>query len=618
MKTLSSSEALGLLSRVQKSSGITKTTFDREFARPAREKIKELINEGQSWLSEQNAGDSTYRVPSELTDEMHLFEVTFTDPKKKLAFVDEAFRIYIPDRGYWKTVKDKRMLQIIQGNAKRSFRESKKGVRKYLGRPGVVESTLKYAAVELYLDDDLEQTHMRAFQNGSVDMVTGELSPHSPDYYLTSCIAAKYVPDSDCPPAMREYVETSFGIENLDYVRAGISLIIDPTAPDKFVHLVGTSGSGKGVFGKLIMKMFAPDTIRIANNFNIFGHADEHHKYLQGCSWYWIDDLVGYVGDEIGAFYTAVERTPMAGRSLFAKDSYVKSFNVRYGVASTGPVPSKSSTTRGWARRVFPIPTLNRRPGDTDIEFRLQECLAEIISWALAMPKDLRNKILNNPGDYNDLAAKYFQETMLATNNTAAFIDACLTPDIPDPSDTRESQSTDSGELYDWYIAYCSATGSRNAAGFNYFVSQMAQTIPANYIDWGRAKPGDKEYLEGAKAKEQPNVKPRWVYVSAVRGCFSMVNGVWVCNKTNFAQGGILTFAHWARDFGALRPYKPENLAKLARSEEGARDDRDVLAISTFQKTDDLHLEKKDLTPNFSEAPDHPDHALHDDDRERF
>jgi phage/plasmid-associated DNA primase len=288
---------------------------------------------------------------------------------------------------------------------------------------------------------------------------------------------------------MLGYIASSFGESQVEYVRAALGLILDLTAPDRFIHLTGSSGSGKGVFTRLIMKFFGSESVGSPNNFKIFANPDQVHQYLSGKRLRAIDDIVGFIGEEIGRFYTAVERTAMNARCLFKPKGYTQQFDCRYTVASVGQLSAKYSNSKGWERRVFPLPTVraSRQEEDERLELDLENCIADIVSWALGQDKTLRNDILRHPGKYNPAAAEYFNEAAFSSSSAWAFIEECLEPVTPTANDSIHDQTVDDSKIYIAYKAYCAATGNQPMK-LDSLKHELRQVLPLNWID--RTKSG--------------------------------------------------------------------------------------------------------------------------------
>lgn len=574
MRRLDVAETEALIGAIQKASGLNQKSFER-VRRSVENKIKAAKRIGKIQRNKAQTEKDIYQIDPSDTIEMHLFKVVFEKSERKINIVEQAFREYQEALGYWKTLDDQLVKQMIQNDADKSYKYiGKSKVPRYQGKPTFVESALKYSVTKLYQPVTVEKTHLRAFRNGTVNLKTGQISPHKADDYLTSYIPYDYAPGADCPAALIDYVSSSMGIDALDSVRAAISMVLDPTAPNKFIHVVGPSGSGKGVLGKTIASMFGPESVKTDNNFKKLAEPDQRHQYLQGCSFFYVDDIVDYVGGEIAAFYTLVERTPMSGRSLFSSKAYNTVFNTRYLVCSTGPIPIKSSASKGLTRRVFPLPTksLSVDP-DPTIETRLQECIADIISWALAMPKDYRNAIINNPSQYNESTARYLEDSDLSSNSVRAFADNCLMP--IEPTGSLFPPTIEVGNLYEHYRIYCFAMGLK-AMGQPTFVNQLKQAIPAHFVAKHEAKKGEESYIKGERTK----VPSKWLFLSLYPSAFNTetideydVNSrkIIKLSTAGMAEGNLYLFKEWAAKYQSHHPYaetlRNSSLGSLGRTD---------------------------------------------------
>ena len=558
MRKLDAISTEALLATIQKASPLDKPAFTTVRRKMALKFEKDEQRQKNKVKAEKATADKFYINP-EQTIEMHLFGVTFEESNKERSVIDQAFREYDDQRGYWKTIDDDGMRKIIQRNAKKSYKLiGKNAEKRYQGKPSFVDSALKYAATELYEPNASSRTHLRSFKNGTVNLKTGQLEQHNKSNYLTAHIPYDYYPEkTDCPEPFLRYVESSMGLEALASVRAGLSMILDPTAPDKFIHLVGPSGSGKGVMAYLISQMFGPESVKTDNSFKKLGDPDQRHQYLQGCSLFVIDDITDYVGGEIGSFYTLVERTATSGRSLFSSKAYNTVFNTRYVVCSTGPIPAKSSTSKGWNRRVFPLPTRAVIGAENpNLRLELKECIADIISWALAMDKAERNAILANPAEYSDGAARYLMEADLSSNSVRAFIDSCLRP--VEPGNEYFAAPTEVGILYDHYRAYCLAMGVKSMSQ-NTFAHQLAESISAHLIPTHLATKNDPEYTPSKRVR----IPSKWVYLALEDSAFSIKQNpdvfdgrseIVLC-KPGMKEGNLELFRTWAANYQSYYPY---------------------------------------------------------------
>ncbi len=538
--------AFKLRGKIQKASGLNQRDFQRVFGRDAEQKIIKICQKIDRLAVEETNNDKKYVMPPDLNPEQHIFNLAFNVPEKPLKVIGHAFREYNSEYGYWQPILEeslaKRVLEIAN---KARLPDTKKGRGKSLGTIANVRKTLDHAGIALFSNSQTTtNTHLIAFKNGTVCTKTGDISGHHPDHFITSGLPYVYIKGAECPAPMLRYIESSFGAENIEYARAGLGLMLDLTAKDKFIHAIGPSGSGKGVLTRLIMKFFGSESVGSPNNFKLFANPDQVHQYLSGKRLIAIDDIVGYVGEEIGRFYTAVERTAMNARCLFKPKGYTQQFDIRYIVCSTGQLPTKYSNNKGWERRVFPMPTVGRQEPDNNLEQALEGCIADIISWALAQDKNVRNAILEHPERYNHLADEYFIEAAHSSSSAWGFIEECLEPVVPHPSDTSETQKVKLADLYENYKAYCITTG-RNAISLDNLKHELKQAIPANFISRKRDR-----------VSTGKRIPAHFVYIKMVPFLFSKNEyGTVTCDLSKLSYGGVSDFKKWGKQYGSLYPY---------------------------------------------------------------
>lgn len=544
---ISKAVSLALRLGIQKESGLNQRVFDREIGRDAEMKILNIIRKVELKEVSKNEDDKQYVLPPALNPEEHIFNLAFNTPGKPLRVIDHAFREYNPEYGYWQSIVEESLAQRVMVVAKKAHypdTETKPG--RSLGTVSNVRKTLDHAGVALFNNSlETSNSHLIAFRNGIVCTKTGDLSSHDPNHYITSGLPYEYRKGAECPEPMRRYIASSFGAENIEYVRAGLGCMLDLTAKDKFIHAIGPSGSGKGVLTRLVMKFFGSESVGSPNNFKLFANPDQVHQYLSGKRLIAIDDIVGFVGEEIGRFYTAVERTAMNARCLFKPKGYTQQFDIRYIVASTGQLPTKYSNSKGWERRVFPMPTVGRQDADDNLERDLESCIADIISWALSQDKAERNRILDHPERYNDLAEEYFIEAAASSSSAWGFIEECLKPEEPHHTDTVETQTADIAHFYNCYKAYCAATG-RNAVSLDNLKHELKQALPSNFIK---------------RQKKAGSVPSRFVYMKLAPFLFDETeSGLMACDTARLSYNGVFEFKKWARKWGSIHPYNPETI----------------------------------------------------------
>src|SRR5690606_37157161 len=94
-------------------------------------------------------------------------------------------------------------------------------------------------------------------RNGLLDLRTGELRPHDPDFMSMAQIADEWNPDAKCP-TYEAWLESVIP-EQADDLEEVVSTMLDPsTTPPKAGLLYGPSRSGKSTFIRLAEAVVAP------------------------------------------------------------------------------------------------------------------------------------------------------------------------------------------------------------------------------------------------------------------------------------------------------------------------------------------------------------------------
>ncbi|HEY9905331.1 MAG TPA: primase-like DNA-binding domain-containing protein, partial [Candidatus Sericytochromatia bacterium] len=459
--------------------------------------------------------------------------------------IDSAFYQWREHLGYWQHQPDNRLNSLIADSGDKAFKlkHSKEfgwQVFKPYETNSYKESAFKYCRSRLERPEPLPvNNHLRAFKNCVVDLRTGAQMPHDKEYYLTSQIPYEYEPEKECPEAFRQFVADSFGLDMLDVIQAFTSMFLDPTAPyGRFPHLIGQSGGGKGTLGRFWNSLFGEDGAS-SGNFSDIATAEGRHQYLTGKSLFSIPDAGGYISG-LRAFYELVDNGGMSGRALFNPVGYFKTWNIRFWIASVDHLQIENAGD-GWARRAYPIPVRARtvKP-DPDLRLKLEACKADVISWALAMPREERDRILLSPPE-NERVINLSLDSALYGDSTKSFVDLCLRP-------SANASFVPHHLLHTWYVAYCQQHGY-TPLGMSKFISHLKTVLPRNFADrgWSPMVNGKRsrvaahwEYLapvEGAFVKSDVQLQP-----GAFRAPTPADNPVWICIKSECQEGGLMEF----------------------------------------------------------------------------
>lgn len=120
---------------------------------------------------------------------------------------------------------------------------------------------------ELYADvDEMDShRHLLTFQNGTVDLRTGELREHDPNDMLTQLAPVDYVPDAPCPRWLRFVDEVFPGDAELQrYYQTFLGMCITGETKDHVLGVwYGEQGrNGKGTTVRTMAAVFGKDVVR--------------------------------------------------------------------------------------------------------------------------------------------------------------------------------------------------------------------------------------------------------------------------------------------------------------------------------------------------------------------
>jgi|GEM_PF-1225709 len=437
---------------------------------------------------------------------------------------------------YWEHISETVIHKMISDYGQMAFKIGfERGSQPYVARPyennAHKESAFKYCRSRLEKHGAIANAHLLTFNDCVVDLRTAQTMPHDKEFRLTNLIPHSYESSSECPEVFRNFVIESFGEEMLEVIRAFTSMFLDPTAPyGRFPHLVGKSGGGKGTLGRFWSSLFGEDGFGSASAFFDIATPEGRHQHLTGKKIFGFPDMGGY-SQGLRAFYELVDNGPMSGRALFSAIAYSKTWNLRFWLASVDFLQIENAGD-GWARRAYVISVLERLvTPDPHLSAKLQAVKAEVIAWALAMPRAERDAILLLPAT-SDRAKSLARDAALFGDSTRSFVDLCLRP-------TTDAKTTISnGQIHTWYVAYCREHGY-TPLGQSKFISHLKTVLPRHYAErvWG-------EQIN----KQRSRISAHWKQIAPVPEVFVSASGgldqnpQWICLKAKCADGGIEDF----------------------------------------------------------------------------
>jgi phage/plasmid-associated DNA primase len=411
------------------------------------------------------------------TPDHHLNKYFFKEGEGDYCTMDGAW-FHHNGENAWNHIEDEEMQKTISGQLKKLYihkveKRGKEYFDRYIyqfGSDRYVNSAFRFNLKDLAVPFSRRPNPNRYlnFLNGVLDIETNKFEKYDRSLYLTSQIQADYSIASECPDDFQKFIDTAYGHEKTELIRAVIRYFIDPSIKyGLFVHLIGPSGSGKGTLIRAIGNLLGK-SYKALSEFSVLNSAEGRHQHLTGARMVAFPDVTNALTN-LGAFYELVDNGALSGRPLFSGTAFTKEWNARFILGSTQPMAFEKSDT-GWDRRCIPISTIARQDAiDRSWADKLDACMGQVVGWAMGLKKEETMEILSNPvkfaPDYQQL--KDIQS--ITSDSVQAFIDSCLAPDV-------EAEPTTKTTVYGYYKAFCDAN-KLGAKGFTNFCARMKATL---------------------------------------------------------------------------------------------------------------------------------------------
>jgi len=315
------------------------------------------------------------------------------------------------------------------------------------------ESRQKRANEVIYLihvrtKDEKEDSSKIAVQNGLLDVVTGELTPFTPNEFVTAQLPITYDQKVLCPEILKFWSEIAPSDLQPQFEEIfGYSLLRELPI-HKATVLLGEGANGKSTFLDLLTLFLGKDNVAHVTLQQMcegkFELAELHGKLANI-----VDDLPGSSLKAVGNFKTITGNAPILvqrkHKDPFSEWSTTKQF---FGC---NKLPKPSEDTIAYFRRFNIIPFNRFFIGKTDDKEKLKKMttpseLSGLLNLALAGLKRLREN-----GDYS--GAKSIEETRQLYIKSSDSCKAFVEEKLEESDDPTDYITTDTA--YQLYIVYC-------------------------------------------------------------------------------------------------------------------------------------------------------------------
>ncbi|MGO4574999.1 phage/plasmid primase, P4 family [Cupriavidus sp. 2TAF22] len=225
------------------------------------------------------------------------------------------------------------------------------------------------------------------FHNGTLNVETGELGPHSPGPRLISRINANYVATAECPRFLQflneVFRDDADREQRIGFVRQWMGyLLIPDTSLQKMLFLLGKGRNGKSVLCKVIAAMLGKENVSHAM-LNRLGRAAVRVE-LAGKLANFSPDLPAQALKADGYLKAIVSGDPVEAERKYSDSCTITPY-CRLVVA-TNSMPDTPDRSDGFFRRLIILPFNRQFTFAEDDPGLLDRLLAEldgIIAWAV-------------------------------------------------------------------------------------------------------------------------------------------------------------------------------------------------------------------------------------------
>jgi len=359
-----------------------------------------------------------------------------------------------------------------------------KGIVGY-GSNGYVTNILKKLRHLLIVRKWIEQSpsELIPFQNGVLELATGKLLEHSPGYRFTWSMPREHNPIATEWTSIQTFLNTitNGNVEIQNLLLCFCNAVLKGRSDlQKFLHLTGPGGSGKGTFTRLLTDLIGQTNTHTSTLEdwcgNRFETANAYQKRLIA-----FPDEDKKVGN-LGRFKS------LTGEDfLRAEEKGQKAFQFKYEgmvvLISNFPIFAGDSSS-GLTRRTILVPfTHVPKPGDRrnlNKDFQIE--LSAFTNYLLSLPDDFVTATLLGTNEIKELNQEFWASRQ-RTDSIAAWLNDCVIYDpnasTPIGCDRNEWKERTPITLYGSYCHHAQQSGNqaKSVKNFSPDLLELCNTI---------------------------------------------------------------------------------------------------------------------------------------------
>ena len=294
-----------------------------------------------------------------------------------------------------------------------------------------------------------KDSNLLNLKNGLFNIVTEQLSPHTPDYLSLLQLPINYDPNTNCPNILKFFGQVLRPKDVFTVLQLFGYCLYRTAKYEKAVICCGPGDNGKGTLLRLLQRFLGDQNVSHASiqelNNDRFAIADLHGKLANVCA-----DLKAEKLTNTGNFKMLV-----SGDTIRAQKKHGQPFNFRNIaklIFSSNEIPESDDQTYAYFKRWIILlfdQVFRGKEKDTHLIEKLttEEELSGLLNLALIALKQLiKDNGFRHAEDIETTIKKY---NKIASSVEAFLADKCRI----DKSDRKNY--TPSADLYSHYTAYC-------------------------------------------------------------------------------------------------------------------------------------------------------------------
>lgn len=384
------------------------------------------------------------------------------DYRNRLAFNNDVlcwYRYEADGPGFWSPETDEYIESIVD-----KILESKGLIDYTTSYTSNVVKKLRHSLIERRW---VERSDLIPFKNGVLEISTRKLLPHSPGYKLTWTLPRKHDPAATDWQIISDWLD--FVTAGNEFLKNILLAFCNATLKgradiQKFLHLMGIGGSGKGTFMQLLVNLVGVENCHTSTLEEWCGNRFETAQAYK-------KRLIIFPDEDKGVRSLGKFKQLTGGDWLRGEEKNKKPFKFKFegtvAVASNFPIFGGDNSS-GLARRLISVPfnAVVSQSKRRDLNEAFQPYLAAFTNHLLTLSDEWVSNTLRGLVEVPEVSLQFW-ESKIREDSVAGFLNDKL---IYDPmAQTSVGDSSEAhGSLYQAYYAYCQAQGHKPQAIKNF------------------------------------------------------------------------------------------------------------------------------------------------------